>query len=88
MIVTDRLNVGWGFMLCDYSHPYPGLPPSRGKELGLKGKNQIRELRFISMAAPANITSLVTLTFALTRLFQGFAEHHARHVEFVIGTAQ
>ena len=56
-------------------HLYPGLPPSNGE--GTESRSAYLPFMF-----------LVTLTFALTRLLEGFAEHHARHVEFVIGTAQ
>jgi hypothetical protein len=69
--------------------PILSFPRRRGKELGLEGqKPDSRASFYFDGSACLTLTSLVTLTFALTRLIEDFAEHHARHVEFVVGAAQ
>jgi hypothetical protein len=70
-------------------HPYPDLPPSRGKKLGLEGqKLDPGATIYFDGSACLPFISLVTLTFALTRLFQRFTKQHPSHVEFVISAAQ
>ena len=69
--------------------PILSFPRRRGKELGLEGqKPDSRASLYFDGSACLTLTSLVTLTFALTRLLEGFAEHHFSHVEFVVRTAQ